>query len=56
MNQQLIREAYVDNYNKSERLIETWKDRINLVNKVNDQNHEKPLTHDQQLVLAQCLV
>ena len=52
MNQQLIREAYADSYSKSTRLIESWQDRIDVVNQVND----KPLTHDQQLVLAQCLV
>ena len=51
MNQQLIREAYADSYSKSNRLIESWQDRIDVVNQVND----KPLSHDQQLVLAQCL-
>ena len=49
--QQLMNEAYRSSYGKSERLIENWQDRINVVNSVND----KPLSHDQQLVLAQCL-
>lgn len=47
----MLREAYAQSYSKSERLVENWKDYISVVNSVND----KPLTHDQQLVLAQCL-
>lgn len=49
--QEMMREAYYDAYGKTERLIEKWSDRVGIVNEVNG----KPMTHDQELVLAQCL-
>lgn len=49
--QEMMREAYYDAYGKTERLIEKWSDRVSIVNEVNG----KPMTHDQELVLAQCL-